>query len=128
MIARARPFRSLAAAIPLMLTLAAVASAQAPYPNHNITLVLPFAAGSGTDTTTRLIGKELGTKKLPVVATGGYAELVRQVGPSVVTVLVEATSLIWDRINHTHPPVSRSSLHLSTPTIPPASTQASIRT
>jgi tripartite-type tricarboxylate transporter receptor subunit TctC len=37
------------------------ASAQAPYPNHNITLVLPFAAGSGTDTTTRLISKELGT-------------------------------------------------------------------
>ncbi len=31
------------------------------YPNHNITLVLPFAAGSGTDTTTRLISKELGT-------------------------------------------------------------------
>lgn len=31
------------------------------YPNHGITLVLPFAAGSGTDTTTRLISKELGT-------------------------------------------------------------------
>jgi tripartite-type tricarboxylate transporter receptor subunit TctC len=31
-----------------------------PYPSRNITLVLPFAAGSGTDTTTRLIGKELG--------------------------------------------------------------------
>ena len=31
------------------------------YPNRAITLVLPFAAGSGTDTTTRLIGKELGT-------------------------------------------------------------------
>ncbi|MEH2510570.1 tripartite-type tricarboxylate transporter receptor subunit TctC [Nitrobacteraceae bacterium AZCC 1564] len=30
------------------------------YPNHTITLVLPFAAGSGTDTTTRLISKELG--------------------------------------------------------------------
>ena len=37
------------------------ASAQAPYPNRNITLVLPFAAGSGTDTTTRIISKELGT-------------------------------------------------------------------
>ena len=36
------------------------ASAQAPYPNRNITLVLPFAAGSGTDTTTRLISRELG--------------------------------------------------------------------
>ncbi len=42
------------------LALISTASAQAPYPNHNITLVLPFAAGSGTDTTTRLIGKELG--------------------------------------------------------------------
>jgi tripartite-type tricarboxylate transporter receptor subunit TctC len=31
------------------------------YPSHSITLVLPFAAGSGTDTTTRLISKELGT-------------------------------------------------------------------
>ena len=43
-----------------MLAMVATASAQAPYPNRNITLVLPFAAGSGTDTTTRLIGKELG--------------------------------------------------------------------
>ncbi len=33
----------------------------ANYPNRAITLVLPFAAGSGTDTTTRLIAKELGT-------------------------------------------------------------------
>jgi tripartite-type tricarboxylate transporter receptor subunit TctC len=40
--------------------LTSVASAQAPYPNRNITLVLPFAAGSGTDTTTRLIAKEVG--------------------------------------------------------------------
>ncbi len=39
---------------------APAASAQAPYPTRNITLVLPFAAGSGTDTTTRLISKELG--------------------------------------------------------------------
>ena len=31
------------------------------YPNKNITLVLPFAAGSGTDSTTRIISKELGT-------------------------------------------------------------------
>ena len=44
-----------------MLAMIATAAAQAPYPNRNITLVLPFAAGSGTDTTTRLIGKELGT-------------------------------------------------------------------
>jgi tripartite-type tricarboxylate transporter receptor subunit TctC len=38
-----------------------LALAQAPYPTRNITLVLPFAAGSGTDTTTRIISKELGT-------------------------------------------------------------------
>ncbi len=31
-----------------------------PVPGKTITLVLPFAAGSGTDTTTRLISKELG--------------------------------------------------------------------
>jgi tripartite-type tricarboxylate transporter receptor subunit TctC len=43
-----------------MFALVSGASAQAPYPNRTITLVLPFAAGSGTDTTTRLIGKELG--------------------------------------------------------------------
>jgi tripartite-type tricarboxylate transporter receptor subunit TctC len=40
--------------------LTSAASAQTPYPNRNITLVLPFAAGSGTDTTTRLISKEVG--------------------------------------------------------------------
>jgi tripartite-type tricarboxylate transporter receptor subunit TctC len=43
-----------------MFALVSGASAQAPYPNRTITLVLPFAAGSGTDTTTRLISKELG--------------------------------------------------------------------
>jgi tripartite-type tricarboxylate transporter receptor subunit TctC len=39
------------------------AEAQTPYPapGRNITLVLPFAAGSGTDSTTRLISKELAT-------------------------------------------------------------------
>jgi tripartite-type tricarboxylate transporter receptor subunit TctC len=37
-------------------------AAQAPWPapGKNITLVLPFAAGSGTDTATRIISKELG--------------------------------------------------------------------
>ncbi|MBI5321120.1 tripartite tricarboxylate transporter substrate binding protein [Bradyrhizobium sp.] len=49
---------AMAAALTL---LSAAAFAQAPYPNRNITLVLPFAAGSGTDTTTRIIAKELGT-------------------------------------------------------------------
>src|SRR3954467_12761281 len=37
------------------------AFAQTPaWPSRNITLVLPFAAGSGTDTTTRIISRELG--------------------------------------------------------------------
>ena len=45
---------------PIVIALLTPASAQAPYPNRNITLVLPFAAGSGTDTTTRLICKEVG--------------------------------------------------------------------
>src|SRR4029079_10636806 len=60
MFERLKRYRHVAAAAPLMFALVATASAQAPYPNRNITLVLPFAAGSGTDTTTRLIGKELG--------------------------------------------------------------------
>lgn len=30
------------------------------YPTRNITLVLSFAAGSGTDTTTRLVAAEVG--------------------------------------------------------------------
>jgi tripartite-type tricarboxylate transporter receptor subunit TctC len=42
--------------------LTSIALAQtAAYPTRTITLVLPFAAGSGTDTTTRIISKELGT-------------------------------------------------------------------
>jgi tripartite-type tricarboxylate transporter receptor subunit TctC len=60
MIAFARRYRCMAAAAPLLFALASAASAQAPYPSRNITLVLPFAAGSGTDTTTRLISKEVG--------------------------------------------------------------------
>src|SRR3954469_2147655 len=43
-----------------MLCLAAASTAQADnWPSRNITLVLPFAAGSGTDTTTRLISQHL---------------------------------------------------------------------
>jgi tripartite-type tricarboxylate transporter receptor subunit TctC len=53
-------FMRAAAVAPIAIALVTPASAQAPYPNRNITLVLPFAAGSGTDTTTRLIGKEVG--------------------------------------------------------------------
>ena len=41
--------------------LASTALAQTPaYPTRTITLVLPFAAGSGTDTTTRIISQHLG--------------------------------------------------------------------
>lgn len=40
---------------------ASAATAQpAAYPNRTITLVLPFAAGSGTDVTTRIISQQLG--------------------------------------------------------------------
>ena len=54
---------SRAAAFALAFTgLTSIALAQTPaYPTRTITLVLPFAAGSGTDTTTRIISKELGT-------------------------------------------------------------------
>jgi tripartite-type tricarboxylate transporter receptor subunit TctC len=60
MIAFFRHFSLAAAIAPLVMGLTSAASAQ-NYPTRNITLVLPFAAGSGTDTTTRLIGKEVGT-------------------------------------------------------------------
>jgi tripartite-type tricarboxylate transporter receptor subunit TctC len=55
-----RSLPALAASALIFAGLASTAYAQAPYPNRNITLVLPFAAGSGTDTTTRLISKEVG--------------------------------------------------------------------
>jgi len=48
------------AAVIAMLGLAGAASAQTAYPNRAITLVLPFAAGSGTDSTTRIISQQLG--------------------------------------------------------------------
>src|SRR3982074_899217 len=44
----------------IFAALASAASAQTAYPNRTITLVLPFAAGSGTDTTTRIISQHLG--------------------------------------------------------------------
>lgn len=51
-----------AATVLLSATIAAAPARAdtASYPTHNITLVLPFAAGSGTDTTTRLISQKLG--------------------------------------------------------------------
>lgn len=51
----------LAAMLAAGVLAAGPASAQAPWPapGKNITLVLPFAAGSGTDTTTRIISKDL---------------------------------------------------------------------
>ena len=53
-----RAFVNLALIVAL-LTGAALAQS-ATYPNRTITLVLPFAAGSGTDTTTRIISQYLG--------------------------------------------------------------------
>jgi putative tricarboxylic transport membrane protein len=62
MISGLRHHWRIAAACASLALLSGAANAQAPgYPNRNITLVLPFAAGSGTDTTTRLISKEVGT-------------------------------------------------------------------
>lgn len=52
---------AIAAALAGMMTGGASLAQNAGYPNKNITLVLPFAAGSGTDSTTRIISKELGT-------------------------------------------------------------------
>ncbi len=51
----------LAAMIAAGVLAAGPSSAQSTYPapGKNITLVLPFAAGSGTDTTTRIISKDL---------------------------------------------------------------------
>jgi tripartite-type tricarboxylate transporter receptor subunit TctC len=44
--------------IPALMAGAALAQSST-YPNRPITLVLPFAAGSGTDTTTRIISQYL---------------------------------------------------------------------
>ncbi|MBR0754239.1 tripartite tricarboxylate transporter substrate binding protein [Bradyrhizobium jicamae] len=60
MIGLSKLFFRATAATAFAVALTSIASAQ-NYPTRNITLVLPFAAGSGTDTTTRLIGKEVGT-------------------------------------------------------------------
>jgi tripartite-type tricarboxylate transporter receptor subunit TctC len=47
------------AALPAMLALMSDPALAQSYPTRNITLVLPFAAGSGTDTTTRIISQHL---------------------------------------------------------------------
>lgn len=61
MISRSTQFLRAATATALAFAgLASAASAQAPYPSRPITLVIPFAAGSGTDTTTRIISQHLG--------------------------------------------------------------------
>src|ERR1700759_276394 len=48
------------AAVALLACTSTALAQTAAWPTRNITLVLPFAAGSGTDTTTRIISKELG--------------------------------------------------------------------
>ncbi|MET0219940.1 MAG: tripartite tricarboxylate transporter substrate binding protein [Tardiphaga sp.] len=60
MIGRGILRRAAAAFAGLALSAASAVAADGDYPNRPINLVLPFAAGSGTDTTTRLIAKELG--------------------------------------------------------------------
>jgi tripartite-type tricarboxylate transporter receptor subunit TctC len=61
MIALVRRYSRALVALPLMSALISAAVAQtSTYPNRTITLVLPFAAGSGTDTTTRIISQHLG--------------------------------------------------------------------
>jgi tripartite-type tricarboxylate transporter receptor subunit TctC len=47
-------------ALPLATALMSGAALAQTYPTRTITLVLPFAAGSGTDTTTRIISQHLG--------------------------------------------------------------------
>jgi tripartite-type tricarboxylate transporter receptor subunit TctC len=47
-------------ALPLAAAVASGAALAQTYPTRTITLVLPFAAGSGTDTTTRIISQHLG--------------------------------------------------------------------
>jgi len=47
-------------ALPLALALISGTAFAQTYPTRTITLVLPFAAGSGTDTTTRIISQHLG--------------------------------------------------------------------
>src|SRR6478672_224619 len=59
MIARLKRVCRVAAAVPAMLALLAGTASAQNYPTRNITLVLPFAAGSGTDTTTRIISQHL---------------------------------------------------------------------
>jgi tripartite-type tricarboxylate transporter receptor subunit TctC len=49
-------FRALVA---LALSLAAVSAGAQPYPAKPITIVVPFAAGSGTDSITRIVGQQL---------------------------------------------------------------------
>jgi tripartite-type tricarboxylate transporter receptor subunit TctC len=60
MIAHLKQVSRALAALPLAITLISGAAHAQTYPSRNIALVLPFAAGSGTDTTTRLISKEVG--------------------------------------------------------------------
>jgi tripartite-type tricarboxylate transporter receptor subunit TctC len=60
MISLTQCLRAAAVFASIFAGLGSAAPAQTAYPNRTITLVLPFAAGSGTDTTTRIISQHLG--------------------------------------------------------------------
>jgi tripartite-type tricarboxylate transporter receptor subunit TctC len=59
MITHLKRYWRVAAVLPLVLALTTGSAPAESWPSRTITLVLPFAAGSGTDTTTRIISQHL---------------------------------------------------------------------
>jgi tripartite-type tricarboxylate transporter receptor subunit TctC len=70
--------RRLFACLAACLALCATAAVAQPYPSRPITIVVPFAAGSGTDSITRIIGQHLS------VALGQSVVVENKVGASGV--------------------------------------------
>jgi len=70
--------RRLFAGLAACLALDATAAVAQPYPSRPITIVVPFAAGSGTDSITRIIGQHLS------VALGQSVVIENKVGASGV--------------------------------------------
>ena len=117
------------------ILLAGTAQAQ-NYPTRNITVVLPFAAGSGTDTTTRLIaaevGKALGQSLVIENKPGANGMLaathVARAAPDGYTLMVSTNTahsanpslmkqLTYDPIKD-FTPIALSLIHISEPTRP----------